>query len=132
MEVFSDSAEHLLALTPDGSALTLGDPSNPTANGMYFNHISDYRNAGIGITNSRFTALFVSTLTPQTTGNHKFRLNSADDQAWIWLDLDQDRNLSSTGGAETKNSYGQTKSSARPTSRHRTSPWSPVNNTNSP
>ena len=39
----------------------------------------------------------MSTLTPQVSGNHKFRLNSADDQAWVWLDLDQDGNLSSTG-----------------------------------
>ena len=61
---FSDSVEDLLDMTPAGVSIIMGEPTDPSANGMYFNHINDFKGAGMGITGSQFTALFTTTLIP--------------------------------------------------------------------
>ena len=87
---FSDSVEVLLDMTPAGVSIIMGEPTDPSANGMYFNHINDFKGSGMGITGSQFTALFTTTLVPSVSGNYKFKMNSADDNAWTWFDFDQD------------------------------------------
>ena len=44
----------------------------------------------MGITGSQFTALFTTTIPSISIGNYKFKMNSADDNAWTWFDFDQD------------------------------------------
>ena len=44
------SVEDLKSQNHDGSAILMGELTDPVANGMYFNHVNDFKNSGLGIT----------------------------------------------------------------------------------
>ena len=75
----------------------MGELTDPVANGMYFNHVNDFKNSGLGITGNSFCALFLTQLVAPVTGNYKFRLTNSDDNSWIWFDFDGDGNYSRSG-----------------------------------
>ena len=74
----------------------MGELTDPVANGMYFNHVNDFKNSGLGITEIASVPVPDSTGC-SVTGNYKFRLTNSDDNSWIWFDFDGDGNYSRSG-----------------------------------
>ena len=80
------SVEDLKSLNHDGSAILMGELTDPVTNGMYFNHVNDFKNSGLGIqqiASSTFPSLDWS---PRLREIINSDLTNSDDNSWIWFD----------------------------------------------
>ncbi len=83
-----NNVESLLATTPDGEALLTDGPGN---RGLDFNNDADFIGSGAIGQSDNFTNLWTGTLNAQNDpGDYVFRINSRDDNAYIFVDVNGD------------------------------------------
>ncbi|HUU92951.1 MAG TPA: hypothetical protein VM238_17300, partial [Phycisphaerae bacterium] len=82
-----DSNGGLMLETPYGTAILTDGPGD---RGLDFDNDADFRNTGAIGQNDNYSNLFIGTMRVTMAGDYSFRNAGDDDQAGIWLDLDQD------------------------------------------
>ena len=96
LDSYFTNIESLKAISPSGFRIFQEGPRN----GLFFNNDADFKDLNIGISrNDNYVTLFLAYFKAPADGVYKFRCENPDDKFALWLDLDGDGVLSTSGGA---------------------------------